>query len=693
VKAADPHSSFADVRSAFAAGVTPLATSCLLNARLAGLGWVEATRAVAAGVADRYGLPQLEAPARPAPRSTLRLVACGLLLYIVLRPLFGLGHELAVAALAWIAHVVVASMIWQPVVTLAGLDPIYTGAAIRAIGGVQIEGLAVGGFFGETLHRLLPAVFLASDRVAEGAGISMVATPGAPAIGRALAAFGADVAWLAIGAWIFFRWRGRNWALACIGLLLQTQIALNHLLDARVGIADLEASGLPFALALAVPGSGWFSTALAGHPSVVQNVVSGVALVILGYAGALGVLGLAGLMSRLWRRVRRYGPAAPPAAAVAPPRHAALMLVLAIVIAASPVGALALGESNWQVMPIARHVPRANAARWHADTRSPRIGPTTVEVRAAADGTWTYLVDGVPDTIRGIGYNPQYASLSRPERVHLYARDFSAMRQLGINTIEGWFEWQFDEVTLDVANRNGIGVIMPFEVNHDWPIDNPNVRQSILDHVSAYVQRYKDHPAVRMWSPGNENLHRILYPRWVSKEGDPVARARADAFAAFLPELVDRIHQIDPDHPVVYRDAEDVYLARIRAAFSATGQSRPWLVYGANVYSTSRLREVLAAWPAQWPGQALLISEFAPGGTGPAERPIGFEQQWQLIRARPDVVLGGLAYTWATNGPEELDRVFGFVDPAGLPTDGALAALASAYLADVATATAPAPRE
>jgi hypothetical protein len=45
-------------------------------------------------------------------------------------------------------------------------------------------------------------------------------------------------------------------------------------------------------------------------------------------------------------------------------------------------------------------------------------------------------------------------------------------------------------------------------------------------------------------------------------------------------------------------------------------------------------------------------------------------------------VLGGLAYTWATNGPEELDRVFGLVDADGKATDGALAALSGAYLSD-----------
>ena len=68
---------------------------------------------------------------------------------------------------------------------------------------------------------------------------------------------------------------------------------------------------------------------------------------------------------------------------------------------------------------------------------------------------------------------------------------------------------------------------------------------------------------------------------------------------------------------------------------------------------------------------------------GPAERPLGFEHDWAVIRSRPGVVLGGLAYTWATNGPEELDRVFGLVDAHGVPSDGALAALSATYLTDL----------
>jgi hypothetical protein len=52
--------------------------------------------------------------------------------------------------------------------------------------------------------------------------------------------------------WIVWRWRRTSWRIALVGLLIQAQIAVNHLMDAQVGLADIDASGLPFAIALAV---------------------------------------------------------------------------------------------------------------------------------------------------------------------------------------------------------------------------------------------------------------------------------------------------------------------------------------------------------------------------------------------------------------------------------------------------------
>jgi hypothetical protein len=646
--------------------------------------WGVLTAAVARGLAATYR--HRVGPARgvkPPPVHGWQVILFAVLTYVLLRPLVGLGHELSVCGAAALLHTLVGTDIWQPVVDWLGLDPIYTGAAVRAAGGVEIDGLAVAGPIGDWLHALLPALILAPDRVARAAGISMVAATGAPALGRGLASFGADLLWLIGGVWLVKGWHGRPVGVALMGLLIQGQIVVNHLLDAHLSIADLEASGLPFALAVAAPGGSWFSQDLKHMPELLRTLVVGGTLVALAYGCAAIVL----LVGRgVWRVAHLCARSRVDRARANPPLGRQIVLAgtaVALVTAISPIGALAFGSPNWAGMPTPPSASLRPASR-PGDLARPQTapGPSRVKIEQAPDGNWQCLVNGQPRVIRGVGYNPQYAALTADDRARVYQRDFSAMHQLGINTIEGWFEPQFDQLTLEYAARNDIGVLMPFELNQDWPYENPNVQQSILDHVSAYVERYKNDPAVRMWAPGNEDLHRILYPHMKTLENEPAVRARADAFAAFLPVLVDRIHQLDPNHPVIYRDAEDVYLPRLKQSFEATGVARPWLVYGANVYTQARLQQIVTNWPSQWLDGPLIISEFAPGGVGPAERPVGFQQDWAVIRSRPGIVLGGLAYTWATNGPEDLDRVFGLVDPQAVPTDGALAALSASYLTD-----------
>jgi hypothetical protein len=674
-----------------AAGITPATAAILLQARATGLDWELASTAVSEGLTARAGQPTADDVPMARRRIAWRPMLLTLAAYILLRPVLGFGHEVAVAGVAWLAHALVGTGSWSALIGALGLDPIYAGAAIRALGGVDVVGLAVADPLGAWLHSLLPSIFVAPDQVAPGAGVSMVAAVGTPALGRGLAALGADVVWLAVGLALFWRWRERRWPIALLGLLLQAQIGINHFFGAPINLREVEATGLPFALALALPSlsrDAWFTVALGRQPQVVQDLIVGGTLLLVGYAAALALVVPARAAWRRFLRWRVGSHADRPRSTVRPSRSLATIgATAAVLVAISPIGALAFGQSNWHAGDGRGlgHRPRSPGALAHmraalADPAT--LGPSIVHLERDPNGVWRYLVNGEPTIMRGVGYNPQYLKLDQAERERLYQRDFSAMRRTGVNTIEGWFEQQFDSVTLDAAARNGVGVIMPFEINQDWDLTNVNVRQSILDHVSAMVEKYRDHPAVRMWAPGNENLHRILYPRWVSQEGDPAARARADAFAAFLPVLVDRIHELDPDHPVIYRDAEDVYLARLKSAFEATGVERPWLVYGANVYSPNRLQEVIARWPAQWIGGPLVISEYAPGGAGPTDRPLGFQQDWAIIRSRPDLVLGGLAYTWSTNGPEELDRVFGLVDADGKATDGALAALSNAYLSD-----------
>jgi hypothetical protein len=301
---------------------------------------------------------------------------------------------------------------------------------------------------------------------------------------------------------------------------------------------------------------------------------------------------------------------------------------------------------------------------------------------------YTYTVGGVRQVIRAMGYNPKFRQLSPDERAARFDRDFSAMRQAGVNTILGWVTEEWDRLLLDKAQERGLGVILPYDLDPSLDYTNPAVRDAVARDVLGWVSAYRDHPAVRMWGIGNEVLHKLVYPSWLKLRGDPVLEARASAFATFYVDLIDRVHQLDPNHPVTYRDAEDAYVSRMRDALNAGGVSRPWFVYGINIY-TPRLASVIANWPTQGLDVALLISEFGPGGAGPGDRPKGYRDMWSMVRAQPERVLGGAPYVWTTDGPEEVDRIFGLVDRNGKPVDGSLAAIGRTFRGE-AIAEAPA---
>ncbi len=607
--------------------------------------------------------------------------AAGLVTYLLAQPVLGVSRELAIGVLAYCVSGLVSSGWWQPAVNALRLDPIYAGVAIRSLGTIQPQGVAVAGPLGAMLHALLPAVFATPDKAIGGVFASLVVAPGASVLEHSLLTLIADMLVLLFGLACAAYASRRMWLLL-FGLLVQAQIVVGHLLSLRVGASDLEATGAPVALAVVFPSAGWWlPRQLEKLSQPWQGAIIGAALVILAYAVAIPVLLSVRGLSRM-------------VGGTTGPQWRALAVgsVLAIATMYSPVGAWARVASNWQtanlqVPPAAAVMPRPVASY---ASRSSMLGPHTVALAQDPGGNWHYLVDGTPEAIRGIGYNPQYAGLHRSERANLYQRDFSEIRSIGANTIEGWYDNQFDQLTLEYAARNGLGVILPYRLDHDWDYSDPGVQERILQDVSRWVRQYRNSAALRMWAPGNENLHRMLYSKWVSQEQLPRATAEAQAFAVFLPRLIDRIHELDPNHPIVYRDAEDVYVPCLQQGFSQQPRLRPWFVYGANVYSPSRLRQIMDNWPGHGLSGPLLISEFAPVGGGPAGRALGYAQEWQQIRTDPGFVLGGLAYAWATNGPEQLDRVFGLVDPSGAPCDAALAELSSLYQKD-AQAAGPSP--
>jgi hypothetical protein len=304
-------------------------------------------------------------------------------------------------------------------------------------------------------------------------------------------------------------------------------------------------------------------------------------------------------------------------------------------------------------------------------TSGDSASPSVVTIEKKADDSFAYVVNGQEQVFIGMGYDPIYRYLSDQERQASYRRDFAILRDAGVNTITGWdadkgYEQdKFDEITLKTAEEYGIGVIMPLNLPPEGDYTDPAYVNDLIEQAKAKVQRFKDYPALRIWGVGNE----------VFWEMDP---SMYPAFQQAYLKIADVFHQLDPNHPVIYREAEDRYVTQFSEMLEDSGDMRPWLLYGMNVYDKD-LRPILERWPAYGLDRPTLVSEFGYQGDTPEERAAGYRGMWDAIREFPKWVLGGAPYVWTTDGPEPTDRIWGLMDGQSRPVDDTLALLADAW--------------
>lgn len=352
---------------------------------------------------------------------------------------------------------------------------------------------------------------------------------------------------------------------------------------------------------------------------------------------------------------------------------------------------LLLGGAGLALATLVRHVPDAVAAPARCETPPSEPAPfappgdepaaTGSPRRVELDGgayRYRLLVDGRPLRVHGMGYNPVGRERTAEERLARLRRDFALMRGAGVNTVFGWDPAQFDGVALDAAEEAGLGVAPPFDVDFRADYRDPLERARFSDGVLAWVERYRRHPAVRFWAIGNEAFQRTVPPAWCASGPTAEAAERATALAELLVDVADRVHDLDPGHPVLYRASEDAYAPWIAEALRARPLPRPWFVYGVNAY-TPRLGQILAGWPERGIDAAVLVSEFALLGVEHGRRGAAFGELWSTIEAFPDYVLGGSVYVWYAEGPEEVDREFGLVNGDGRAVDDALDAIGRLY--------------
>lgn len=554
---------------------------------------------------------------------------------------------------------------------LPAVDPVYTRAAERSVMDVRIQGLAVGTRLGDWLHASFPSVFLTPSH-AHWSIARLVVEPGSPVLGRLLASGLAHAAVLSLGLLLVRRgWRSQRGWLVLGGLTMQVQIAIGILGD-QPSVRELEATGLSFAANALLPSVAPRGAALTDAATQMLPALQAALLVALALLIGYLPVGLLFVVRDATRRVT-IGTAAlvmlgSAACAGALRQDAALASPAQFV---PPVAAdVVLSDSPPPVVvDVTRPAGDPVLDRWFAAPRSAQTpGPSHVAV-VGSNFRYQYLVNGQPLVIKGMGLNTQYAQMLSPaDRAARIDSDMAEMSALGVNTVLGWDPAEFDTLLLDAAQRHGIGVIMPFDLDPEADYTDPDVRQRLHEDVLAWVARYRTHPAVRMWGLGNEVLHKIVHPAWVGPQ-DPDRERQAEAFSNWLIQTADDIHALDPDHPVTYRSAEDAFVNWVIAAMERQGgRPRPWFVWGTNCYQPY-LDKIVDHWTDLGMPTALWVSEFAPGGMAIPDRPDGFATMWGYVREHPDWVLGGAVYAWTRNGPEGVDRNFGLTDD-GVPVDG-----------------------
>jgi hypothetical protein len=258
-----------------------------------------------------------------------------------------------------------------------------------------------------------------------------------------------------------------------------------------------------------------------------------------------------------------------------------------------PANGTILWSYSWNAPGNGTYVIKSRATDYVGNVENPGAGvtvtvapyqPTPVDVSGKQ-----LLVNGTPFTVKGVVYSPTpigedpnvspYGDYFTAPYNALHNRDLPVLRTLGANTVR-LYHWEksadhFD--FLDQAYNGGaapIYVIAGYWINEGLDIDpaSPaNVRNQIKTDFQEMVAAHKDHPAILMWSVG-QNLN--LPQAYGNKLPHLFSLINELAEAAHLEEGTKA-------HPVTTALA-DQNLAATLAAFEGAVPALD--IWGANVY-------------------------------------------------------------------------------------------------------------
>ncbi len=258
-----------------------------------------------------------------------------------------------------------------------------------------------------------------------------------------------------------------------------------------------------------------------------------------------------------------------------------------------------------------------------------------VKIERGEEG-YQLLVNGEPFYIQGVGVG--LASGKKGENYLAMAKE------LGANAVRTWGTDQGDKAYLDEAHRQGLyvdaGVWLNYvdELKTVSYLTDPEYLARKEKETLDYVRRFRKHPAVFMWNIGNEVIS------FTKSEEERVA------FCRYLESLALKVHQLDPNHPVIYAASGTLELPYLRKYVPSLD------AIGMNIYGDTLIAHI--AWETLKFEAPYLITEF--GALGPWDlhkdpnkktieqsdvaKSAHYRNSWNMLRERRNSNLGGFVF-------------------------------------------------
>ena len=154
-----------------------------------------------------------------------------------------------------------------------------------------------------------------------------------------------------------------------------------------------------------------------------------------------------------------------------------------------------------------------------------------VEIKKV-DGQYDFYINDTLFVLKGAGLDVNAG------------KDFKALAEAGANAFR---TWRTDDapMELDSALKYGLKIAMGLDMDkelHGFDYNDEEAVKAQFEHIKKEVLKYKDHPALLCWVAGNE-LNLLI------NEDGSLSLVNPKVYDA-LADIVDFIHEVDPNHPV-----------------------------------------------------------------------------------------------------------------------------------------------